>query len=360
LRRSQEFLVMAYLDTMGFSTSFFDSEDAFLEQEQAYDMVMVFYDSGLCRSREYTNRAGKFILLTGILDDYSLFEPDEVVHFPLYGSKLFAVIDEHLRHRVHKERKNLYANGASRYHSHVLVVEDNQVNQKLIKAILNKMGCEVTLAANGLEAITAFRNGQFAMVFMDINMPVMDGCDATREILQIEKAKNMPHTPIIALTANIQKGDRERFLSIGMDDYIPKPITLQMVESTMGRFIALTPQDEKVPEPLTIPSDNTLDLASALSGLGVGEAMMLELIEEFLDNYRSARSQLDDAVKFGNTEIARHLAHKYKGASGNLRMTNLYNYFKALEQTVADKTKSKTLLAQIDSEMETIAQRITR
>jgi len=357
-RNSQESLVMTYLNTMGFATVYFESEDVFLMQSETFDIAMIFHGNTLYRTKEYKNRAGKFILITGIMDDYSLLEPDEVIHFPLYGSKLFSVIDEHLRHSVRKEKKTLARRASSRYHSHILVVEDNMVNQKLIKIILDKMGCDVTVASNGLEAITAFRNNRFDLIFMDINMPVMDGCEATREILQIEKAKKLPHTPIIALTANIQKGDRERFLSIGMDDYIPKPITQHMVESAMSNFIALESRNVKEKEPIVIFSDETLDLASALSGLGVDAEMIFELIGEFLDNYRSSRTELYDAVKNSNIKEARHLAHKYKGASGNLRMPNLYKYFKELESSIEDRKKSEVLLQEIESEISAIADRI--
>jgi len=107
---------------------------------------------------------------------------------------------------------------------HVLLVEDNEANQMFISIILDNIGVTYDIANNGLEAIEKFKIGNYNIILMDENMPKLSGIGATKVILQLEKNNSLQHTPIISLTANALKGDRERFLKAGMDDYISKPI----------------------------------------------------------------------------------------------------------------------------------------
>ena len=120
----------------------------------------------------------------------------------------------------------------------VLVVEDNLINQKITAFSLTKAGMKVTIANNGKEAVELFRKQHFDVILMDIQMPVMDGFDATKAIRNIEKSKqNNSHTPIIALTANAMQGDAERCLNAGMDDYISKPFKLENLIKVLDKMI---------------------------------------------------------------------------------------------------------------------------
>ena len=105
----------------------------------------------------------------------------------------------------------------------VLIAEDNLINQKLLTTIVQNFGLNVKTAVNGKEAYEALKKEHYDLIFMDIAMPIMDGVSATKKILEYEKSNNLTHTPIIAVTANALKGDRERFLNSGLDDYIAKP-----------------------------------------------------------------------------------------------------------------------------------------
>ena len=127
--------------------------------------------------------------------------------------------------------KNIQFNGT------VLVAEDNFINQKLIKQILLKYGVEVELANNGLEAFEKRKSEPYDLIFMDIQMPVMDGVEATHEILNYEIEEELPHIPIVALTANALNGDRERFITEGLDEYIPKPIETNELLFILKKFL---------------------------------------------------------------------------------------------------------------------------
>jgi len=128
---------------------------------------------------------------------------------------------------------------------HVLLAEDNRMNQRVAVNMLKKMGHTVKIASNGIEAVDAFVSEAFDLILMDGQMPEMDGLEAATEIRRIEKeapdflAQRSGHVPIIAVTANAMKGDRERFLGAGMDEYIAKPIKKKDLEAVIIRMMGV-------------------------------------------------------------------------------------------------------------------------
>ena len=128
----------------------------------------------------------------------------------------------------------------------VLLAEDNAINQTLAVRLLEKRGCSVEIAGNGREAVAAFEKQSFDLVLMDVQMPEMDGFEATAAIRDRERTTGT-HTPIVAMTAHVMKGDREQCLAAGMDGYIPKPVRAQELFEVLNR---LTPRDA-VPAPET-------------------------------------------------------------------------------------------------------------
>ena len=119
----------------------------------------------------------------------------------------------------------------------ILLVEDNKANQMFMSLILKKFGLIYDIANDGLEAIKAFENSKYDLILMDENMPNLNGIEATKTILKIEKDKNLPHTPIVALTANALKGDREKFLDAGMDEYLTKPVSKDKLALVFDKFL---------------------------------------------------------------------------------------------------------------------------
>jgi CheY-like chemotaxis protein len=117
-----------------------------------------------------------------------------------------------------------------------LLVEDTPINQTLATILLTRMGCEVTVANDGVEAVEAFAGNLFDLVLMDIQMPEMGGMEATRLIREMECRQARTPVPIIAVTANALKGDRERYLEAGMNGYVSKPISVDALRSEMERL----------------------------------------------------------------------------------------------------------------------------
>lgn len=132
--------------------------------------------------------------------------------------------------------------------SHILVAEDNPVNQKLIGRLLEKLGYHATVVFNGREAFERAAKHPYAAVLMDCQMPEMDGLTATGEIRAREVALGLPHVPIIALTAHIMPGDRERCLAAGMDDYLSKPLNPDKLRATLTQWIAWAQEQATLPQ----------------------------------------------------------------------------------------------------------------
>lgn len=127
---------------------------------------------------------------------------------------------------------------AASSHRQVLLVEDTPINQTLQSILLSRMGFEVTIANNGVEGVEVYRNNTFDLVLMDIQMPEMGGIEATQLIREMEQAQGLQRTPIIAVTANALKGDRERYFESGMDGYVSKPLSMDSLKSEIERVMA--------------------------------------------------------------------------------------------------------------------------
>ncbi|BBP44573.1 ATP-binding protein [Thiosulfativibrio zosterae] len=129
------------------------------------------------------------------------------------------------------------------FHGHLLLVEDNKTNQLLMSAILRKLKLTFDIANDGVEAIDAVQQQQYDLILMDENMPNMNGIVASGHIRQYEQQNHLKHTPIIALTANAMKGDRERFLAAGMDEYLSKPLNIALLKQHLSTFLAPAPEN---------------------------------------------------------------------------------------------------------------------
>ena len=150
------------------------------------------------------------------------------------GSKFYFSLPVEISKEVAPEKAD---KNESTFKGHVLLVEDNKANQMFMKVILNKFGMKYDLASDGIEAVEAFKEKKYDLILMDENMPNMNGIEATRHILEYEKQNNLTHTPIIALTANALKGDKERFLEAGMDEYLSKPLNKEKLNKILKIFL---------------------------------------------------------------------------------------------------------------------------
>lgn len=197
----------------------------------------------------------------------------------------------------------------------ILLVEDNPVNQTVTRRQLEKMGCAVELAADGKQAVALFSASPFDAVIMDCQLPVMDGYQATREIRRGEG--NLRHTPVIALTAHAMLGDREKCLDAGMDDYLSKPTTVEDLRRTLARWLATNSRFSVDGDVGTGPRarPSPVDMEHLREMVDGDEVAMREIVEMYLTQTSELIRQLAAAVREGNAEGVRQLAHKCAGSS---------------------------------------------
>ena len=206
----------------------------------------------------------------------------------------------------------------------VLLAEDNLVNQKLATRLLEKDGHTVTVVGNGRLAVDATLETTFDLALIDIQMPVMDGVQATKEIREIERSSG-DHLPIIALTAHAMKGDREHFLSSGMDEYVSKPINIEGLNSAIEHVVV-----REIPTIGTaVPS--VFDREKFLANLNNDLELFQELIDIFLEDRPRLADDLRSAVSEGNAEALRRSAHSLKGAVSNFTTGEAYTLLAELE-----------------------------
>jgi len=216
--------------------------------------------------------------------------------------------------------------------SKILLVEDNIINQEIIVGILKESGIIIDIANNGKEAVDACDKNTYELIFMDIQMPIMDGYTATKIIKQNHKA-----THIIALTANVMKEDIEKIKLVGMTDYISKPIDVKKLYKILLKYITKKVTKSKVYEKceIFIPDFKNLDKKIGLSRLAGNEKLYIKILNDFYDEYKSFNLDRMDIKEF---KIA---THSIKGLSANIGAMKLHKIAKEL-----DETQDKSLLAE--------------
>ncbi len=213
----------------------------------------------------------------------------------------------------------------------ILLAEDNAINQAVVVTMLKKMGHETTVACNGRDACAALEKASYDLVFMDVQMPEVDGLAATRKIREHEK-ETAAHIPIIAMTAHAMKGDKERCLQAGMDDYLTKPVSSAQMEETMARVLGIAQRGASAPEQPQVPQEHAgWDRATALRRVEGDETLLSELLEIFLEETPVQLNSLQQALVAADFEAVERTAHTLKGELIYLGLTEIAERAKALE-----------------------------
>ena len=207
---------------------------------------------------------------------------------------------------------------ASQRPLNILLAEDNLVNQKLAVALLKKAGHSVVVASNGREAIDNFQEGDFDVVLMDVQMPEVDGFEATYQIRRLQ-TQTQNRVPIIALTAHASAADRKRCLAAGMDEYISKPFRsaalYELIESQTGFRSKIEPASGAQK---TKREDRLVDWTRAFETVGGDHQLLHELIKVFLKDRDSMVENIQNALDANNDKELRLSAHSIKGALNHL------------------------------------------
>jgi two-component system, sensor histidine kinase and response regulator len=203
----------------------------------------------------------------------------------------------------------------------ILLAEDNAVNQRVAVRLLQGYGHAITVANHGAEAVAAMNRDNYDLVLMDVQMPQMDGFEATR-FIRDKEAGTGRHTPIVAMTAHAMKGDRERCLVAGMDEYLSKPIQREellriltwVADSSAHQIVPQgTPEQSEPPE-----SSPAIDLAAAMDRLGGDEELFAELVGLFRGEGPRMIQEISEALAARDSAALQRTAHGLKGAAGYL------------------------------------------
>jgi two-component system sensor histidine kinase/response regulator len=248
-----------------------------------------------------------------------------------------------------------------RFCGRVLLVEDNAVNQKVGRRYLERMGCEVVVAENGAEAVSAIEAGQFKIVLMDLQMPVMDGYTATQHIRNLERGK--PRTPIVALTASAMTGQLERCLDAGMDGLLTKPLDIEHMQDVLERFGLRDPaqkselDDTIVSELLSAPPLLPIDLAKLRASTGADDAFVRDLAQTFITNTAQLLTEIRQCAKNCDRQRVARAAHSLKGACASMHAEPLRELSRELEARALSLTETELTerLTQLASECERVA-----
>jgi PAS domain S-box-containing protein len=240
----------------------------------------------------------------------------------------------------------------------VLLVEDNEINQQVAEELLGQAGIDVTIANDGQEGVEtlAARPEAFDAVLMDIQMPVLDGYAATREI---REDKRFEALPIIAMTATAMAGDRDKALDAGMDDHVAKPIDVAALFEVLGRWIEV-PEERRLveaqagreteaaeEEASSLPSFPGMDTRSGLARVGGNVTVYRKILRQFASSQADTPARIRNALASDRVTAERE-AHTLSGVAGNIGANNVQAAAKRLEASIREEAATEALLAELE------------
>ncbi len=318
--------------------------------------------------------------ITGADMDARLTKP--VRQSQLYDCLIGIMADEEARGWLPTSQTQNGSTGCPQLGARVLLAEDHPVNQEVAAQMLRMLACKVDVVEDGQAALVALANHRYDIVLMDCNMPVMDGFEATIKIRHREEGVGVPGIPVIALTANALKGDRERCLAAGMDDYLSKPFTATDLSVVLERWLPAGAEDAvgvAAPPSASVsdssesalrddprsddsPLDSSvLDSIRAMDAEGP-EGFLRSLIDKYLVNSNADLEHLVSSVRNGDAEGLGKTAHRLKSASANLGAMTLASICKELETAGRSRQigGAERLLGAIQSEYERVSMALSR
>ena len=245
----------------------------------------------------------------------------------------------------------------------IIVAEDNEINRHLSRTLLERQGHKVTVVKNGKEALDLLEKIECDLLFTDIQMPVMDGIETTAAIRCDSRWARLP---IIAMTAHAMKGDRERFLEAGMDDYVSKPIRAADVQAAIRRRIVgrdeqvLSPPSDATQEISVLSPGDVLNPEAALEHLDGDREMLKDLVDLLIEKTTDDIAQMAESIRRGDCEALCTTAHSVKGTAANIGAGRLSDAARRMEEAGknGDLPGAEEVLVLLKSEMSSLAEQI--
>ncbi len=289
---------------------------------------------------------------------------------PVFSSQLYdLLLNVFSRSNVAMSDHEQYQTMADRHPLRILTVEDNDINRRVLKNMLNKLGYQTDVAVNGHIAVQLAAEKKYDVILMDIQMPVMDGVEATQRILAACSGQERPY--IITVTAHALEGDREYYLSVGMNEYVSKPVTMNRLVEVLYQAVnyhnqylapsepdSLFPAtDEEAAADPTIGVTNPIDLVELAQLVGENTHEFLQMMSPiFLEDTKNILQKLGVAVQGQDSPEIHHAAHTLKGSSASMGMTTLSQLCRELEMMAKEEKLAKAApkLAQIRVECDRV------
>ena len=281
-------------------------------------------------------------------------QPSELLDAILSALSLHASEPSEAHDKTPDETQDVLRQSNWRQGMKVLLAEDNAVNRTLATRLLQKHGHTVVVVENGRQALEALERETVDLVLMDVQMPEMDGLEATAAIREKEK-KTGDHLPIIALTAHAMKGDREKCLAAGTDDYLTKPIRtadlFAAVERLRNTKANAAPEASATTNP---PGTNAFDIDAALKHVEGDRDLLDEIVRIFADQCPRTMYEIQNAIRAADLSILERAAHSLKGSASNLCATGVTQAAAELEESArsGDSSRSREQFEALESEVE--------
>ncbi len=257
------------------------------------------------------------------------------------------------RHSLRESRRRL----------HILLAEDNEVNQRLAIRILEKRGHMVTVVGDGKQALAALEREPFDLILMDVQMPELDGLEATALIREKEKTAES-HIPIVAMTAHAMKGDRERCLEAGMDAYVPKPLQAKELLKIIEDLVPVSDEEDETGAHILEESHSpgtTFDANLTLARVEGDKALLKEMIDLFIEGSPKLLSEIKESIANRDAEALERSAHTLKGSVGNFGTLDTFDAALKLEVMGRnnDFANAEKAVAELERKIARLSQALT-
>ncbi len=298
--------------------------------------VLIFVDSDL--TKKESNKVVRLDIPAIAIMDYFDDTYDDVenvtpIFSPFYCSKIYQSFLDALQLSVKNDEKIVREKTMKQFDAKILVAEDNEANQELIKIVLARYGIDFEMCENGQEAVDMYKRHSFDMLLMDEQMPVKTGSEASFEIITYEEDNALAHTPIVTLTANVFKNTDHEELCECYDDFLGKPLSLKEFEKVIGKYLKETSPENDI---------SSTEAHCEARFIGINERalkkdlllehdQLLMLLEVFIKKMDTTFPLLRRSIEVMNFEDISALSHSIKGSSSNFRLENIQNVSKEIE-----------------------------
>ena len=331
------------LDSLEYYFDYFKFQRDHITTEglENYDLVLFLDEETDAKTLEMmkTYKKPMIAIMEHLSDRYDNEVLIAPLFFPFYCAKIYDVFVEAISGdtmHVHLQTKS-----QRRFKAKVLVAEDNAANQELIKVLLERYGIDFLIVSDGLQALEKFKEMPFDMILMDEQMPVKTGLEATKEIIEYELQHKQRHTPIVALTANVIKGARERGMQGGYDDFLGKPVVIKELEYVFEVYLQeLDSEMRDIQEEDSSIFTSGIDYKALQSELQLDMNQLKILLGIYIKKMDEILPKLLNEMKEKNLDKIRNLAHNIKGSSANFRFSEIQRIANVIEESAAEGDNS--------------------